>query len=312
MLRCAGLSSPAAAVKEMIQLEVESKLMNEFSGDIPISEAIARIGVRWKYLTVMLLSGVVLGTVISVGLRPVYVAEVLLATKEVSQAGGLGGLSRQFSGIASIAGINLGGGGTDRDVAKATLSSLETLSEFIEKDGIKAELLKNSATGIAGLDLGNASNSQWRAITALNNRVEVVSEKGSALLRLRVEWYDAETSARWANEIVALADFRLRREALKTAEARLAYLQGRVNDGGAVAVQEAVAQVMVDTLRTIMMAGADQEFAIRVVDKAVPSERPARPRKKLIIVAFGALALFIGVIWAVLRPVSRTAVPSPK
>ena len=92
----------------------------------------------------------------------------------------------------------------------------------------------------------------------------------------------------------------------------MTYLQGRMNEPGAVAVQEAVAQVMVDTLRTITMAGADQEFAIKVVDKAVVSERPARPRKKLVIFAFGALALFVGVIWAVMRPIKRVAVSSPE
>lgn len=282
--------------------------MTESSGDIPISEAIARISARWKHLALMLLSGVVLGIVTSMCLRPVYVGEVLLTTKDVSEAGGIGGLARQFSGIASVAGINLGGSSTERDVAKATLTSFETLSEFIAREDVKAELLKYSATRVAGIQAGSPSGSQWRAITALNQRVELVPEKRSGLLRLRVEWYDAATSARWANEIVALADLRLRRDALKTAEARLAYLQGRVNEAGAVAVQEAVAQVMVDTLRTITMAGADSEFAIRVVDKAVPSERPARPRKKLIIVAFGALALFVGFIWALLRPLSRPAV----
>ncbi len=146
--------------------------MNENSGDIPISEAIVRIGARWKYLTLMLLSGVVLGIVISVSLRPVYVAEVLLATKETSEAGGIGGLARQFSGIASVAGISLGGSGSDRDVVKATLSSLETLSEFIVKEGIKTELLSDTK-------FANAPDSQWRAIEALNNRVEVVSAKGS-------------------------------------------------------------------------------------------------------------------------------------
>jgi uncharacterized protein involved in exopolysaccharide biosynthesis len=277
--------------------------MNESSGDIPISEAIARIRDRWKFLLLMLLFGVALGTAVSLVLRPVYVAEVLLVTKDMSESSGLGGLSRQFSGIASIAGISLGGNSTDRDVAKATLTSFETLSEFIVKEDIKTELLKVSAP---------RSDSLWRAITALNQRVDVVPEKRTGLLRMRVEWYDAETSARWANELVALADFRLRREALKTAEARLAYLKERVSEGGAVAVQDAVAQVMVDTLRTITMAGADPEFAIRVVDKAVPSERPARPRKKLIIVALGSLALFIGVIWAVLQPPRRKTMPLPE
>jgi uncharacterized protein involved in exopolysaccharide biosynthesis len=196
-------------------------------------------------------------------------------------------------------------------VVKATLSSLETLSEFIAKEGIKTELLKNSIPSIAGIKVGSAEISEWRAIEALNDRVEVIPDKKTGLLRLRVEWYDAETSARWANEIVAFADFRLRQDALKTAEARLAYLRARVNDGGALAVQDAVAKVMEDTLRTIVMAGADREFAYRVVDKALPSVHPARPRKKLIIGAFGALALFVGVIWAVMRPVNRVGVSSP-
>jgi uncharacterized protein involved in exopolysaccharide biosynthesis len=284
--------------------------MNENSVDIPISEAMVRIGARWKHITLMLLAGVVLGVAISMAIRPVYVAQVMLVTKQ-TEAGGIGGLARQFSGIASVAGIDLGGGGSDREVVRATLSSRETLSEFIAKEGIKSELLKNAPAAVAGTKLASPAASQWRALETLNKRVEVDSDKGSGLIRLRVEWYDAETASRWANEIVAFADFRLRQDALKTAEDRLAYMKSRMNEGGAVAVQDAVAQVMVDTLRTIMMAGADREFAIRVVDKAGPPIFPARPRKRLIIGAFGALALFVGVIWAVLRPVRRVPVPSP-
>jgi uncharacterized protein involved in exopolysaccharide biosynthesis len=274
--------------------------MNEPSNDIPIDEAISRLRARWKTLTLVLVLGLGLGVGISMVLRPVYVAEVLLATRDVSGGGALGGLSRQFSGIASIAGINLNGSSSDRDVATATLTSLETLSEFVTQEKLAAELLKGS----------KVPNSLSRAVLALERRVELVPEKRSGLLRLRVEWYDAETSARWANQIVALADTRLRRDALATAQARLTYLRERVAEGGAVAVQEAVAQVMVDTLRTITMAGADREFAIRVVDKAMPSVYPARPRKKLIVIAFGSLALFIGVIWAVLRPVNRAGASS--
>jgi uncharacterized protein involved in exopolysaccharide biosynthesis len=276
-------------------MEIDATAMNEQSVDIPITEAIRRIGARWKYLALLFLSGLLLGTALSLVLRPVYVAEVLLATKE-TESGALGGLARQFSGLASVAGINIGGGNTDRDVARATLTSFETFSEFAAREDVKAELLKNTK-------LGGSTNPQWRTINALSKRVELVPEKRSGLYRLRLEWYDSETAAKWANDLVALADFRLRRDALKTAESRLAYLEDRMKEPGAVAVNEAVAQVMVDTLRTITMAGADQEFAIKIVDKAVTSERPARPRKKLIIFASGSLALFFGVIWVVMRPV---------
>lgn len=279
--------------------------MSEASNDIPISEALGRIRARARLLAVLMLVGLVIGVILAVGLRPVYVGEVLLSAQKDSGGGGIESMARRFSSIASVAGINLGEGGAEADVAKATLSSVQTLAEFIAAEGLKRELLENAGTRFAGIRFGGVSDSDWLAVQVLKSHLKVTPEKGSALVRLRVEWYDPELAARWANGIVAFADARLRREALNTAEARLDYLKKRVSEGGAVVVQEAASRVMEDSLRTMAIAGADPQFAIKVVDKAVSSERPMRPRKKLIVATFGALALLLGVLLAVLRPVRQ-------
>jgi uncharacterized protein involved in exopolysaccharide biosynthesis len=65
----------------------------------------------------------------------VYKASVLLAPVSTEGgAGGLGALAGQFGGLASMAGINLGGGGTDKTgLALEIIKSRSFLENFIQK-----------------------------------------------------------------------------------------------------------------------------------------------------------------------------------
>ena len=62
-----------------------------------------------------------------------YRSEVLVAPSAQSNSSGLSGLASQLGGVASLAGVNLGGGGSDKTIeALETLKSKDFLIDFIE------------------------------------------------------------------------------------------------------------------------------------------------------------------------------------
>ena len=73
----------------------------------------------------------------------IYKSEALLAPASEEQGGGLSALASQFGGLASLAGVNLGGkGGTDKtQLAIEVLKSRQFTSEFIQKHNILADLM---------------------------------------------------------------------------------------------------------------------------------------------------------------------------
>jgi uncharacterized protein involved in exopolysaccharide biosynthesis len=141
--------------------------------------------------------------------------------------------------------------------------------------------------------------------------LEITQAKDSSLIRVAIEWYDPVSASNWTNDLVALVDAKLRARALETARARMTYLQKEFESNPVVAVREVVSGMMESELRTIATAGADREFAFRVIDPAIRAELPARPRRSLIIVGFAFCGLLVGAIFAVLssryrRPLNST------
>src|SRR3569623_1299829 len=72
----------------------------------------------WMIVTIVVLATAV-GIVLAYRMSPVYRAEVLLAPASEEENGSMGAIASQFGGIASLAGISLGSGGSSTEQALA-------------------------------------------------------------------------------------------------------------------------------------------------------------------------------------------------
>ncbi|SIQ50716.1 Chain length determinant protein [Shewanella morhuae] len=88
-----------------------------------------------KWLIIAITTVFAIGSVVFAVMQPnIYKSEALLAPAAEEQGGGLSALASQFGGLASLAGVNLGGkGGTDKtQLAIEVLKSRQFTSEFIQ------------------------------------------------------------------------------------------------------------------------------------------------------------------------------------
>jgi uncharacterized protein involved in exopolysaccharide biosynthesis len=286
--------------------EADVKLMNVAESDLSLADAIHRIVKnKWRVLACVAV-GVIAGILVAVLSRRVYVGEVVVVPQSASSGGKTESVAKRLSGLASIAGISVGGeGGENRDIAIATLTSYQTISTFLGSEGIQQKVLDEVSRGWPeALFARRRPSTTWEAVRAFREHMLLVPDKDSSLVRLSIDWYDPISASRWANGLVALADAQLRSVALSTARGRLNYLQKELENNPVVAVREVVSGMMEENLRTLATAGADREFAFRVIDPAVAAERAVRPKRLLIVVAFGSAGLLFGILAAifVVRP----------
>ena len=76
----------------------------------------------------------VVAIVVALMLPNIYRAEALLAPNDQESVGGLSALAAQYGGLASLAGINMGGGSTDKTtVGLEILKSRKFITDFIER-----------------------------------------------------------------------------------------------------------------------------------------------------------------------------------
>ena len=83
-------------------------------------------------LVITLITGfaAVCAVLFALSLPNIYESKALLAPKGESGAGGLAGLARQYGGLASLAGINIGGGGGESSKSMRAQQKIQSLDFF--------------------------------------------------------------------------------------------------------------------------------------------------------------------------------------
>jgi uncharacterized protein involved in exopolysaccharide biosynthesis len=228
-------------------------------------------------------------------------AEVVLAPAD--KKGGMSGALSQLSGLASLAGVSVGGGGGNEPLA--VLKSKDFARQFITEMNLMPVLLKDQKT-----EDGKAPD--IRDALRIFETVRTVSDdKKTGLVVLSVRWKDADTVALWANELARRVNARLRAEALAEAERNVAYLQKEIASTSVVSLQQSMGRVLEGEMQKLMLARGNEEFAFKVIDKATPPKLRDAPKRTLIAIVATLAGGFLGILAVFLRQAWRNRPPRP-
>jgi hypothetical protein len=245
---------------------------------------------RW-IVAVVLLASVLAGAAYVLLTPKWYRAEVVLvpAQERSSQ-----GLMARFGGLASLAGISVGGGAGAEPLA--VLRSRQFSREFIEAEGLLPVLFA---------DKWNASTGSWEdadprkhpdlrdAVRYFDLRVRTVEDDPkSGLVTVSVEWTDSKLSADWAIRLVERLNERMRERALAEAAANISYLQGELARTDVVAMQQSIGQLLESEMQKLMLARGNKEFSFKIVDRPDPPKRHTWPRLSIVLM----LAIVAGTV----------------
>lgn len=240
-----------------------------------------------------------------------YRAEVLLAPAEEKTAPSI---AAQFGGLASLAGINVNGGGTAEPVA--VLNSREFARAFIQDYQLLPVFFSDRWDASGNRWLGDDAD-EWPdirdAVRFFHERVlRVVDDRQDGMVTVAVEWTDPEVAAEWASALVRRLNARLRERALREAEKNLAYLQGELTQTNMITLQQSIGRLLETELQKSMLARGNEEFAFRVIDPASPPKNPDWPRPLLFVAVGIVLGGFLGVFSVLLGHLLRSGrrVPS--
>ena len=229
-----------------------------------------------------------------------YRAEVVLAPAD--KKGGMSGALSQLSGLASLAGVSVGGG--DNNEPLAVLKSKDFAREFITDMKLMPVLLKDWK--------GDKEPDIRDALKVFTETVRTVSDdKKTGLVTLGVRWKDADTAALWANEMVKRLNDRLRNQALVEAERNVAYLQKEMAATSVVSLQQSMGRVLEGEMQKLMLARGNEQFAFKVIDRATPPKQRDAPKRALIAIVATLAGGFLGLLAVFLRQALRNRPPRP-
>jgi uncharacterized protein involved in exopolysaccharide biosynthesis len=251
-------------------------------------------------------------------LTPVYRATTVLVPAETGRGGGIfGSALGELGGLASLAGIEMGGGASETEEALAVLRSRSFTEGFIKDLGLLPKLFPDKWDAAAGTwkkDIGQPPTLA-HAYKRFHKRIRsVMEDKKTGLINVDIRFTDREQAAQWANVMVDRLNEEMRRRAIEKADASLRYLEQEFQTSSNVATRQAIGRLIEAQVNQRMLANVTREYAFRVVDRALPAEAddPASPNKLALLIAGPVAGFTIGVVLILIAAALREEQPAQR
>lgn len=273
----------------------------EASTFVDIKAAIRSILWEWKWIALSLFLFTSLAALHAFYLAtPAYVSSAVVAVKSHDSKAGA---SASLQGLASLAGLQLGSSASLRDEYITILASRTVARQLIEKERLMKVLFarrydfKNNRWKDEAPTMGATLDYFTKSIRSVNE------DKQTGLVTVAVRWRDRFQAAKWASDLVDIANQAVRTSAIAEAKQNLTYLNNEVRTTQVESVRESVIQLTENSLNQAMLAQVQNDYAFRMIDAPEISEKNnfVSPRRPLEVAAGMLIGLLVGFGFAFLR-----------
>lgn len=282
--------------------------------EIDLRELLATLW-RGKWVVILFTAVVaVAGVVFAINQPNVYKSSVLLAPAQSEGSAPI--IGGQLGGLASLAGINLNRGNTDKTVlAREVLLSRAFLTDFIHRHNLSVPLIAGERWDIDGgqwvldrsvfdtetqswrvNDQGESLEpTDWDLVNAFREMLNVAEDKTTGMVTLSIKSLSPQMAKEVATELVRDINEHMREEDIRDAESRISYLESKLGETSIAGMQEVFYQLIENETRTVMLAHAQQEYVFKTIDPAVIPQEPSEPNRALIAVVAAVLGGLLGI-----------------
>lgn len=273
---------------------------------------------RGKWIIIAFTFVFAVGSVIyALSLPNIYKAEAILAPSEESSGGGLAAMAGQLGGLASLAGVNLGGGDANKTtIALEILQSRAFLTEFVEKHDILPEIMAvkewSPEQGIVfNEELYSATTktwvreveppkqpqpTSWEYVKVIKqDLLQVSQDKETGLVTLSISHQSPDFSKKLVELLVKDINDKMRQRDIVEAQSSLEYLNQELKTTNLSNMQQVFYQLIEKQTQTMMLANVRPEYIFQTIDPAVVPEEKAKPSRALICLLGTMLGGFFGV-----------------
>ncbi|MBQ4799507.1 LPS O-antigen length regulator [Pseudoalteromonas sp. MMG006] len=254
----------------------------------------------------------------------IYKSEALLAPAEEQQNGGLGALAGQFGGLASLAGVNLGGGNTSNksQLAIEILKSRQFTSNFIQKHNLLPNLMAVESWDLStntltyDPDVYDPANNTWlREVKAPKQAepslqeaykvfIEVISVnelKDTGMISLSVEHKSPVVAQQWVNWLIQDINAEMKNRDVDEANRSSEFLTKQLNQTKIADIRSVLYKLIEEQTKTIMFANVRDEYVFKTIDPALVPEEKSGPKRALICVVGVLLGGLLSTVLVLVR-----------
>jgi len=232
-----------------------------------------------------------------------YRATALVSPAQGS-GGGLSGALGQLGGLASLAGVSIGGGeSSEAQVAQEIMRSRGFIEEFISENNLAVEVFAAEGWDIGSNQLELDSDiydvdsllwvrdapagktgepSGWELFKQFSGMFSVSEDKNTGMVSISVEYFSPELAKEWVDRLVIGINQHMQSRKLEKVNINIQYLEAQIQKTSIAEMREVFYTIIEEQIKSKMLAEASPEYAFVTVSPAMVPEEKSQPKRALI------------------------------
>ena len=258
----------------------------------------------------------------------IYKASAILAPAS-DEGGGMGAMAGQLGGLASMAGISLGGGGGVDKTALALeiIKSRSFVENFIAKHDLVVPLMASkkwdraSDTLIINEEMYDSVNKKWLRLVKAPNKPEpspwqaykafsalliVSQDKTSSMVNIDIEFYSPAIAQQWLTWLIQDINEFMREQDQIEAKASIVYLTKQLVNIKVATMETVFYQLIEEQTKNMMLTMVKKEYVLKTIDPAQVPDTKDKPKRALIVVLGTMLGGMLSVMIILVRYFSNS------
>jgi uncharacterized protein involved in exopolysaccharide biosynthesis len=305
----------------------DHQLLDQYDDEIDLREL---FGVLWagKIKIIAITAVFAIASIIyALSVPNQYKATALLAPAQ-SSGGGLSGALDQLGGLASLAGVSIGGGeSSEGKIAQEIMKSWSYIEGFIAENNIAVEVFaaegwsKRSNELQIDADLYNAETktwsvenantgvvgppSSWELFESFSERLAVSEDKKSGLVSVSIEYYSPQVAKQWVDLYVESINRFMQQRQVTEVSRNIEYLQEQIGKTSIAEMQEVFYSIIEEQTKNKMLAEASPDYAFVAVGPSMVPEEKSQPKRALICILGTLLGGMLSVLLVLVTHYAR-------
>ncbi|MDB2554178.1 Wzz/FepE/Etk N-terminal domain-containing protein [Porticoccaceae bacterium] len=248
-----------------------------------------------------------------------YKATALLSPAKSSD-NGLSGALGQLGGLASLAGVSIGGGeSSEAQIAQEIMKSWNFIEGFVKSNELAVEVYavegwsKSSNSLQIDSDLYDESDRQWLVKSddtgelgppsswmVFQRFLEILSvseDKKSGLVSVSIEYYSPQVAKHWLDLYVAAINGHMQERKMEKVTRNITFLEAQIKKTNIAEMQEVFYKIIEEQIKSKMLTEASPDFAFIPVSPSMVPEEKSQPNRALICVLGTLLGGMLSVLW---------------
>ncbi|MDC0387472.1 Wzz/FepE/Etk N-terminal domain-containing protein [Gammaproteobacteria bacterium] len=293
----------------------------EFNDEIHIGELFDVLWLNKKFIAIFTAFSALVSVLISLSLTNIYTAQTLLTPTTSSSSSGL--LS-QYSGLATMAGVNLTNNGSNNqlDVALNLVKSKKLIENLMLYESFLPNLLAAKSWSIKtntityNQALYDNKNKQWvrkvslpfnqtpssqEALNKFLNLISISQDNKTQLVTLKVDHLSPVIAQQWSIWIVKEINTILANMEINNSQASIDYLNSQIKITPYSELRTMFYQLIQESTQSMMLAKVNPEYVLTTIDPPVIPEIKSKPNRSLICILSTILGAMLSILIVLFR-----------